>query len=84
MSAAAPAPQNTAAGPPESGAASVTPILLAGLVAALILLGVSLTPARAVPWPRAAYALERSREQVALLGGAAFLTIGFCFLLLRI
>jgi hypothetical protein len=81
--AAAPVPQNTAVAPPESGIASVTPVLLAGLLAALVLLGVSMTPARAVPWPRAAYALERSREQVALLGGAAFVTIALCLLVLR-
>jgi hypothetical protein len=81
---AAAAARNTTAGPPEASGARATPFLLAGLVAAFVLLGVAMTPAWAVPWSRAAHALAYHREHVALLGGAALLTIAFCFLVQRI
>jgi hypothetical protein len=37
-----------------------------------------------VPWSRAAHALERRREEVAVLGGTAFVMTAFFFLLVMI
>ncbi|MBA2569063.1 MAG: hypothetical protein H0V11_06920 [Actinobacteria bacterium] len=60
---------------------SAGPFLLAGLLGAVLLLGVALTPARAVPWTRASRALDDRRQEVALLGASGLVATGFFFLL---
>jgi hypothetical protein len=62
-----------------SGTWDALPFLLAGLVAALLVLAVAMTPAAAVPWSRAARALEDRREEVAVAGAMGLLATGLFF-----
>ena len=68
----------------ESGTASAVPILLAGLFAAVLLLGLAATPVWAVPWSRAARVLEGKREEVAVLGAMGLFATGLFFLFLTV
>ena len=65
---------------PESGTSKALPFVLAGLLAAALLLGVALTPARAVP-SRVSRALDDRRQELALLGALGLVATGFFFLL---
>lgn len=65
---------------PESGTSKAVPFLLAGLLAGVLLLGVALTPARAVP-SRVSRALDDRRQELALLGALGLVATGFFFLL---
>lgn len=65
---------------PESGTSLAVPFLLAGLLAGALLLGVALTPARAVP-SRVSRALDNRRQELALLGASGLVATGFFFLL---
>jgi hypothetical protein len=47
------------------------------------MLGVALTPVRAVPWTRASRALVDRRQELALLGALGLVATGFLFLLAR-
>ena len=75
--------ESTSAGfsDPESGAGNALPFLLFGLVAGVLLLGVALTPARAVPWRRVSDALDDRRQELALLGALGLVATGMFFLL---
>ena len=65
---------------PESGTSNALPFLLAGLLAGVLLLGMALTPARAVP-SRVSRALDDRRQELALLGALGLVATGFFFLL---
>ena len=65
---------------PESGTSKAFPFLLAGLLGGVLLLGVALTPARAVP-SRVSRALDDRRQELALLGASGLVATGFFFLL---
>jgi hypothetical protein len=65
---------------PETGTSKALPFLLAGLLAGVLLLGVALTPARAVP-SRVSRALDDRRQELALLGALGLVATGFFFLL---
>jgi hypothetical protein len=65
---------------PESGTSQALPFLLAGLLGGALLLGVAITPARAVP-SRVSRALDDRRQELALLGGLGVVATGFFFLL---
>ena len=64
----------------ESGTSTALPFLLVGLLAGVLLLGVALTPARAVP-SRVSRALDDRRQELALLGASGLVATGFFFLL---
>ncbi len=59
------------------------PFVAAATIAALLILGLALVPAYAVPWYRMSVVLEDHREQFAvagamtLLGAAVFLSLTF-------
>jgi hypothetical protein len=56
------------------------PILATMTIAALLILGLALVPAYAVPWHRMSIALEAHREQVAVVGAGTFLAAAAVFL----
>jgi hypothetical protein len=64
----------------ESRAARVMPFALVLMGLALVLFSLAATPARAVPWPWAGYALDNQREKLAFSGVAALLAIAALFL----
>jgi hypothetical protein len=66
-----------------SSKVSAAPYLLAAFGAALLLLGLALTPATAVPWHRAGRILEDRREEFAVLGATGLVATVFFFLLGR-
>ncbi len=68
---------------PESGTSQALPFLLAGLLGGVLLLGVALTPARAVP-SRVSRALDDRRQEIALLGALGLVATGCFFLLAMI
>jgi hypothetical protein len=65
---------------PESWTSQALPFLLAGFLVGALLLGVALTPARAVP-SRVSRALDDRRQDLALLGALGLVATGFFFLL---
>jgi hypothetical protein len=73
-----------AVGSAETSSTNALPILLAGLFAAVLLLGLAATPAWAVPWSRAARVLEGKREEVAVLGAMGLFATGLFFLFLTV
>jgi hypothetical protein len=76
--------EDAAVGSAESATTDALPILLVGLFAAVLLLGLAMTPAWAVPWPRAARVLEDRREEVAVLAAMGLLATGLFFLFLTV
>ena len=66
---------------PETGTSKAVPFLLAGLFAAVLLLGVAVTPARAVPWKNVSRVLDDRRQELAVLGALGLVATGFFFLL---
>jgi hypothetical protein len=71
-------------GSPRSTTARAVPFMLAGLLGAVFLLGMALTPARAVPWSRASRALEDRREEIAALGAMGLFATGLLFFFVTI
>jgi hypothetical protein len=65
----------------NSPSASALPYLIIAFGAGLLLLGLALTPATAVPWSRVSRILEDRREELAVLGGAGLVATVFFFLL---
>jgi hypothetical protein len=63
---------------------SALPYLIAAFAAALVLLGLALTPARAVPWHRAARALEARRDELGVIGGTSLVAMVLFFLLVEV
>lgn len=65
----------------DSSSASAIPYLIVAFGLGLLLLGLALTPATAVPWSRASRVLEDRREEFAVLGGMGLVATVFFFLL---
>ena len=78
------ASQQAGLGSPRSTSAKAAPFLLAGLFGAVFLLGLALTPARAVPSSRASRALEDRREEIAALGAMGLFATGLLFFFVTI
>ena len=64
-----------------SSSASAAPYLIVAFGVGLLLLGLALTPATAVPWRRASRILEDRREEFAVLGASGLVATIFFFLL---
>ncbi len=73
----------TAAGASPSSS-SALPYLIAAFGAAFLMLGLALTPARAVPWSRAARVLQDRRDELGVLGAMSFLATVLFFLLVQV
>jgi hypothetical protein len=69
---------------PGSSSNAATPYLIVAFGAALLLLGLALMPAAAVPWRRASQALEKSREELAVLGAISLVATVFFLLLSQV
>lgn len=72
----------TAGGTPSSG--SAIPFLLVTFSAVLLILGLALTPAWAVPWGRASRALEARREELGIIGATGLVATLVFFLLVQV
>jgi hypothetical protein len=71
----------------EAGPGSSTialPFLLAGCTAAILMLALALTPARAVPWSRASDALDDHRDELGLVGALSLAATMVFFLLVQV
>jgi len=86
--AAAPPTRRTASKPaavgfaqPESSLKKAFPFGAAALGVALLLFGLALVPARAVPWGRVSLILDDRREELALYGVAVLAAAGAAFAL---
>jgi hypothetical protein len=66
------------------GSGSALPFLVVAFGAALLLFGLALTPARAVPWHRASRALEDRRDELAVIGGMSLVGTLLFFLLVEV
>jgi len=53
-------------------------------MAAILMLGLALTPARAVPWQRGSDALDSHREEFAVLGALSLFATMVFFLLVQV
>jgi hypothetical protein len=84
LEAATRASQQAGLGTPRSPTTKAAPFLLAGLFGAVLLLGLALTPARAVPSSRASRALEDRREEIAALGAMGLFATGLLFFFVTI
>jgi hypothetical protein len=68
----------------SSSSPSALPYLLVAFGAALLMLALALTPARAVPWSRAARVLQDRRDELGVLGAMSFLATVLFFLLVQV
>jgi hypothetical protein len=62
---------------------SALPYLIAAFAAALVMLGLALTPAWAVPWHRASRALEARRDELGVIGGTSLVATVLFFLFVQ-
>ena len=58
--------------------------LITAFSLALLLLGLALTPAWAVPWRRASHKLEARREELGVMGATGFVATLVFFLLVEV
>lgn len=65
----------------DTPSASAVPYLIVAFGAALLLLGLAVMPAAAVPWSRGSRILEDRREEFAVLGAIGLVATVFFFLL---
>jgi hypothetical protein len=70
--------------PVANASGSALPFLAVAFGAALLLLGLALTPAWAVPWHRAARALDDRREELGVIGGMSLVATLLFFLLVEV
>jgi hypothetical protein len=78
-------PPRLAAGASGSGSSSLAlPFLLVAFTAALIMLALALTPARAVPWSRVSLALEDHRDELGVIGALSLVATVVFFLLVQV
>jgi hypothetical protein len=75
-------PRAVAGASPSSS--SALPYLIVAFGAALLMLGLALTPASAVPWSRAARVLQDRRDELGVLGAMSFLATVLFFLLVQV
>jgi hypothetical protein len=78
-----PRPATVAAGPSGSSGAAL-PLLLIAFTAAIVMLGLALTPTRAVPWSRASHALEDHRDELGVLGALSLVATMVFFVLVQV
>jgi hypothetical protein len=80
-----PLPPPLAAGPSGSSSSGLgLPLLLLAFAAAIVMLGLALTPSRAVPWSRASYLLEQHRDELGVLGFFALVATMVFFVLVQV
>jgi hypothetical protein len=78
-------PPALVAGASGSGSSSVAlPILLLAFLSAVVMLGLALTPTRAVPWSRASHALEGHRDELGVIGFFALVATMVFFVLVQV
>jgi hypothetical protein len=78
-------PAALVAGASGSGSSSVAlPILLLAFLSAVVMLGLALTPTRAVPWNRASHALEDHRDELGVMGFFALVATMVFFVLVQV
>jgi hypothetical protein len=78
-------PPALVAGASGSGSSGVAlPILLLAFLSAVVLLGLALTPTRAVPWSRASHALEDHRDELGVIGFFALVATMVFFVLVQV
>ena len=78
-------PPPLVAGASGSGASSVAlPILLLAFLSAVVMLGLAMTPTRAVPWSRASHALEGHRDELGVIGFFALVATMVFFVLVQV
>ena len=77
-----PALASGASGTGSSGAA--LPLLLIAFTAAIVMLGLALTPTRAVPWSRASHALEDHRDELGVIGALSLVATMVFFVLVQV
>jgi hypothetical protein len=73
-----------AAGDGSPSSDSGLPFLVAAFSLALVLFGLALTPAWAVPWRRGAHALEAHREDLGVMGATGVVATVVFFLLIEV
>jgi hypothetical protein len=67
-----------------SSSGSAFPLLAIAFGVGILLLGLAVTPARAVPWGRASRALDGSRDELGVVGGMAIVATALFFLLVQV
>ena len=67
-----------------TASSSALPYLLAAFTVALLMLGLALTPARAVPWSRAARVLDDRRDEFGVVGAMSIVATVLFFLLVQV
>jgi hypothetical protein len=78
-------PSTIAAGASGSGGSAVAlPILVLAFLSAVVMLGLALTPTRAVPWSRASHALEDHRDELGVIGFFALVATMVFFVLVQV
>jgi hypothetical protein len=78
-------PPPLAAGASASGSSPVAlPILLIAFLSAVVMLGLALTPTRAVPWSRASHVLEDHRDELGVIGFFALVATMVFFVLVQV
>jgi hypothetical protein len=77
-------PPALVAGAGGSGSNLALPFLLAAFTAAMVMLLLALTPARAVPWSRASHALEDHRDELGVIGALSLVATMVFFLLVQV
>ena len=78
-------PPPLAAGASGTGSSPVAlPILLLALISAVVMLGLAMTPTRAVPWSRASHALEDHRDEFGVIGFFALVATMVFFVLVQV
>jgi hypothetical protein len=72
------------ADPPAPSSSSALPYVFAAFCAALLLLGLAITPAWAVPWHRASRVLEDRRDELGVIGATSLVATVVFFLLVQV
>jgi hypothetical protein len=78
-----PRPATVAAGTTGSSGAAL-PLLLIAFTAGIVMLGLALTPTRAVPWSRASHALEDHRDELGVIGALSLVATMVFFVLVQV
>lgn len=68
----------------RNSSSAALPFLFVAFAVALIMLGLALTPAWAVPWSRASRALEDRRDELGVIGAMSLVATLIFFLLVRV
>ena len=78
-------PPALVAGASGSGSSGFAlPILVLAFLSAVVMLGLAVTPTRAVPWSRASHALEDHRDELGVIGFFALVATMVFFVLVQV